>query len=137
MRNVVEEAASTAKVIAQGHSPKATGRFAVKWESSAASPTMGGAHGWQAEVSNDSFLAAWIELGVQPHAIDPEDGEAIATPDGPRAGAMHPGTRALHPLGRAMDETEAALPGIAEPHLREWSEEIESNAARHQGITKT
>jgi hypothetical protein len=57
-------------------------------------------------VQNDHWRAHWAEWGTRPNRIEPEDQEAIETPEGPRAGAKHPGYPGAHMLSRAAIEPE-------------------------------
>jgi hypothetical protein len=73
-------------------------------------------------------------VGHRPAPIAPEDQEAITTPEGPRAGAMHPGQPGAHMLSRAAHEVELEFPALAQDELAEWATAAEANARRKAGI---
>lgn len=95
----------------------------------------GGLDAYSSGVASDHYRARWVEWGVAPHEIRPEDAEAVTTPEGPRAGAESPGYRGAHPLARAAFELENTLPELLEPELEAWSKAAEANAKRQPGIT--
>ena len=92
-------------------------------------------NGYASGVENSHWRAGWVEHGVKPHDIEPEDKAAIITPQGPRAGAKHPGHAGAHMVARAVAETDAVWPRVAGPHLSRWQQDIEARAKTHRGIT--
>ncbi len=89
---------------------------------------------YEARVQNDHWRAHWAEWGVGPHRIRPDEEEAIVTPEGPRAGAMHPGYPGAHMLSRAAHEVEVMYPALAQDTLSAWARAAEANARRKPGI---
>ena len=90
---------------------------------------------YEARVQNHHWRGHFVEWGTGPHRIEPDDEEAITTPEGPRAGAMHPGYRGANMLGRAALEVEAEFGALAQDELRAWAAEAEANARPRPGIT--
>ncbi len=92
------------------HTPRLTGRTAASFKPTPTRRTgervVGGTH-------SNSFRARLLEHGTRPHRIEPKRSDALSTPEGPRAGADHPGTQPTHAVARAVAETEQALPRIA------------------------
>jgi hypothetical protein len=83
---------------------------------------------------NPHYRATWLEYGTEPRVIEPDEAEAIDTPEGPRARARHPGTRGAHMLLRAMTELEVEFPALAQPELGAWAAAAERNAKRQPGV---
>ena len=91
--------------------------------------------GYEVHVQNTHWRAHWAEWGTSPHRIEPEDEQAITTPEGPRAGAEHPGYRGAHMMGRAAAEVETEFPWLVQDELSAWAKAAEQNARRRQGIS--
>jgi hypothetical protein len=72
--------------------------------------------------------------GTGPHAIEPDDQQAIETPEGPRARAVHPGQPGSHMLSSAAHEVEVGFPVLAQDTLQAWARAAEANARRRPGI---
>jgi hypothetical protein len=134
LRNVAQAAGEEMTERAARHTPKRTGDLARKWRSIPVTETPSAAH---SGTENPDFRARLLEHGVGPHALRPKDADALATPEGPRGGARHPGFAGRHMLARAVAEVDAELPAIARPHLERWAREIETEAAKHPGIERT
>jgi hypothetical protein len=132
VRDLADAAGRAMTERARENTPTRTGVTAASWSQLRVRETRDGA---ESGAENPSHKAHWLEWGVKPHKIRPRSAESIDTPEGQRAEADHPGTRAYHPLARAMAEVEASFPAIAEPTLRGWADDIEGRAAKHRGIT--
>jgi hypothetical protein len=89
---------------------------------------------YESRVQNDHWRANWAEWGTGPHRIEPDDERAIETPEGPRAGADHPGYPGAHMASRAAHEVEAEFPALAQDELQAWAKAAEANAWRRPGI---
>jgi hypothetical protein len=95
---------------------------------------IGGYVAYTSGAMNRHYRAGWIEWGTAPHRIEPEDEQAITTPEGLRAGAMHPGTRGAHMAAKAATDLDAHGPEVLAPELRAWATAAEANARRRPGI---
>jgi len=94
----------------------------------------GGIDRYRSGVESHHYRAPWVEWGVEPHDIEPDDAQAIDTPEGPRAGAHHPGYPGAHPVAKAVAELEATLPEVMQPELEAWAKAAEANAKRYPAI---
>lgn len=105
---------------AKRHTPQDSGATAAQGRSLAVRKVP---EGYEGGTENPHYVARFVEHGVRRHDLKPtgERGEeALSTPEGPPAGARHPGHRGAHPLARAAAEVEAELAAIAQPHLSAW-----------------
>lgn len=127
-RRVAEDAGAAMTRAARAHTPRDTGRTAEQWETLPVRKIVGG---YESGTANPSYIARFLEDGVDAHDLKPRGergSEALSTPEGPRAGARHPGTRGHHMTAKAAAEVEAELPAIAQPTLTRWAREIERRA---------
>jgi hypothetical protein len=131
MRAVANAGAEELARRAAEHTPAETGNTAASWRTVPARPTR---NGWEASAETSHPLAHLLEYGTDPHRLAPDDAQALDTPEGPRAGAEHPGSRAHHMMARAAAELEESLDAIAAPHLAAWEREADALAKRHRGI---
>ncbi len=77
-------------------------------------------------VESNYFKARLQEYGVKEHDLRPKDPDgALATPEGPRAGAHHPGHGGAHMVSKGGAEVEARLARIAEDKLNRMARRIE------------
>lgn len=77
-------------------------------------------------VESHDFRARLVEHGVKPHDLKPKDPDgALATPEGPRAGAHHPGHGGAHMVAQAAAEVDARLARIAQQKLDRMARRIE------------
>ena len=74
---------------------------------------------------NRHYRAGWLEYGTAPRVIEPDDQQALSTPEGPRAAAHHPGTRGEHMALRAAMDLEAHGEHVLSPALRAWAQAVE------------
>jgi hypothetical protein len=132
LRGIAADVGDSWTRLAAEHTPRRSGNLARRWESL---PVERDELGYRSGTQNPSPLAHLIEFGVAPHVIEPDDEEAIETPEGPRARAEHPGHGGAFMLARSAAEIEVALPEIAQSHLSQWAAEIEQAAKRHEGIS--
>jgi len=136
-RNMAEAGGDYLVERAQAHTPVETGEVRESWHRK---PT-GFRHEvtdiYESGVESEHYRARWVEHGVKPHRIEPDDEQAIETPEGPRAGADHPGFTGFHPVANAAAELEAKGDAILRPEAERWKQETEAEAASHPGITRT
>lgn len=126
LRRVAQDAGEQITSRARAMTPVDTGALASAW---APIPSRQVAPGtWESGATNQHYTALWVELGVEPHEIRPKRAKAIGTPEGPRAGADHPGSVGAFMLARALAEVAAELPAIAAPALNGWAREVERGA---------
>ena len=130
-RNLCEAGTEEMYHRAQRYTPVRSGAVRASWQT-----TLVERHGriYEARVQNTHWRAHWAEWGTGPHRIAPDDQEAITTPEGPRAGAMHPGQPGSHMLSRAAHEVEVEFPALAQDELQAWAKTAEANARRRPGI---
>jgi hypothetical protein len=132
MRKVAASVGNEMTNRAAAHTPKRTGRIAGLWRTLPVEPTP---EGFRSGTTNPSYVARFLEHGVEPHELKPKRGQALGTPEGPRAHAHHPGFGGAHMLAKAMGEVEAIFPALAQPHMTAWAKEIEEVAKRHPGVS--
>ncbi len=95
----------------------------------------GGYPAWEGGARNRHYQVGWLEYGTAPRVIEPDDQQAIETPEDPRAAAHHPGTRPEHMLLRATLDLEANAEYVLAPKARAWAAAAEENARRKPGIS--
>lgn len=136
LEGVADRAGYTMTELARANTPKRTGRLAAKWRQIPTHETdHGGERAFVSGATNPDHRARWVEDGTEAHDLRPKRARALDTPEGPRAGAHHPGAEAQHPLAHAAHETEIVWRALGEPLLHEWADEIEAAAKRHKGIS--
>lgn len=131
MRDLAQAGGDALTERAERNTPRRTGELAERWRTLPVKITPQGA---QSGTENPDYRARFAEYGVDPHDLKPRSAEALDTPEGPRAGAHHPGHEGAHPLARAAAEIEAELPAIAQPALARWAAEVEAAARTHPRI---
>jgi hypothetical protein len=95
---------------------------------------VGGYPAWEGGARNQHYRVGWLEYGTAPRVIEPDDQQAIETPEGPRAAAHHPGTRGEHMMLRATLDLEANAERVLAPKAHAWAAAAEANARRKPGI---
>jgi len=95
---------------------------------------VGGYPAWEGGARNQHYRVGWLEYGTAPRVIEPDDQEAITTPEGPRAAAHHPGTPAHHMMSRTAHDLDVLGDEVLADELREWATVAEANARRRAGI---
>ena len=111
------------------------GHVYTAWEKVEVDRTrVGGYVAYQGGALNRHYRVGWLEYGTAPRVIEPDDQEAITTPEGPRAAAHHPGTPARHMMGRAAHDLDVHGDEVLADELREWATAAEANARRRPGI---
>jgi len=126
---------------ARVHTPVDSGEVRDSWEQKeTALERINAADTYTSGVESHHHVARWVEWGVDPHRIepekdtDPETPEALTTPEGPRAGADHPGFRGFHPVASAAAELDAKGEKILRPEVERWKAEVEAAARAKRGI---
>jgi hypothetical protein len=79
----------------------------------------------EGRVTNDDPTAVYLQYGTESHAIKPEHGEALRTPQGPRADVHVSGIQPAHMTERAALVTEATISERSVPALETWKRECE------------
>lgn len=130
LEDVTAQAGRTMTMLAAEATPKESGQTAERWRTSPVTRATGhGSAAWEVSAENPSHIARFLELGVRPHEISPEQAKAIETEVGPRGGAHHPGLHGRHMTLRALEELEVAIEaGLAEPRLEAWATAVERRA---------
>ena len=136
LRDIADAAGAAMTEATRQHTPVKTGRTRDSWRQLPVRRVRheSGAAAYESGVTSSYYKARWLEEGTEPHRIEPKQAQAIDTPDGPRAGAEHPGTEPHYMTRKAAAEVEQALEEIAQPHLSKWAADIERRAKRHKGI---
>ena len=131
-RSLTETGAEEMYQRARRYTPVRSGAVRAAWQTTPVER-----HGliYEARVQNHHWRAHWAEWGTGPHVIEPEDKEAIETPQVLRARAHHPGYPGAHMLARAAHEVEFELRALAQDERRAWAEAAVANARRRPGIS--
>lgn len=119
----------------KAHTPVQTGEVRASWrQKSTAAQRINATDAYVSGVETHHWRAPMVEHGVRPHRIepkhdaDPETPEALETPEGPRAGADHPGYPGAHAVAKAAAELDATGATILRPELERWKREAEAAA---------
>lgn len=121
-RDIANRAGAAMVTAAKAHTPTKTGKTRASFEQIDVHRVPDGfASGVQ-----PNYWKAWlIEHGVAEHDLKLKKKGALATPDGPRGGAHHPGQHGTHAVAKAAAEVEVALPVIAAPTMTAWAHAVE------------